>query len=368
MTRIASVVWFKVIPPKFGGQKGIALFNKYLSQYYPLVCLCSKNNEPGDDLSYKLINTLPLSRSQLINPFCWRKIIRTAKKEKITHLILEHPYHGIAGWLMKKKQGVKLIIHSHNIEYLRFKQIGKWWWPLLAAYEKWAHRKADLNLFKTQADLELAASRFSLQPGKCIVVPFGIETDQSKPGRKTARKLIEDRHAIPADCKILLFSGTLDYEPNAAAVEKIVKEIAPALTEISFPFRILITGRNKFASFQYLDKLYHPNIIMAGEVDDIENYLAAADVFINPVKEGGGIQTKTLEAVSYNLNVVCYKEMTEGIRIDLCSGKLFIAEETNFTEKIIEAGQSSFSTPEPFFAFYDWKRITGVVADKISQL
>ncbi len=51
--------------------------------------------------------------------------------------------------MLKWFTGVKLIVHSHNIEGLRWKTLGKWWWKGLWIYEKWVHRQADLQLFQT---------------------------------------------------------------------------------------------------------------------------------------------------------------------------------------------------------------------------
>ena len=50
----------------------------------------------------------------------------------------------------------------------------------------------------------------------------------------------------------------------------------------------------------YADK----NIIYAGFVDDITLFYKAADMLINPVIDGGGIKTKLVEALGYNMNVV----------------------------------------------------------------
>ncbi len=311
MEKILSVVWYKVLPAKYGGQKGIALFNKYLAREAELVCLCSKNNEPGGKVNYKLIPGLPVSKTQFINSFCWHKIISTVKKEKITHLILEHPYHGIAGWLAKKIHGVKLIVHSHNIEALRFKETGSRWWRLLAIYEKWVHRQANLNLFKTEDELQYAVANFGLNKEKCLVTHYGIDPEEKRPDQGVAKNIIAERHNILPPEKILLFAGTLDYKPNATAVENIYKEIAPRLAESNFQGRIIICGRNKLPSFQYLNSLSHPMVINAGEAEDIENYFAAADVFINPVLTGGGVQTKVIDALSYGFGVVAFRYMLE---------------------------------------------------------
>ena len=51
----------------------------------------------------------------------------------------------LAGIQGKKKDRVyKTIIHTHNIEYQRFKSNGKWWWPLLEVYERNCFKKADI--------------------------------------------------------------------------------------------------------------------------------------------------------------------------------------------------------------------------------
>jgi polysaccharide biosynthesis protein PslH len=359
MEKILSVVWYKVLPAKYGGQKGIALFNKYLAREVELVCLCSKNNEQTGHLNYKLIPELPVSKTQFLNPFCWYKIISTVKKEKVTHLILEHPYHGIAGWPAKKIYGVKLIVHSHNIEAKRFKEAGNRWWRLLAMYEKWVHRRANLNLFKTEDELNYAVTHFDLDKEKCLLTPYGIDPEEKRPDRDTAGKIISERHAVLPGEKILLFAGTLDYKPNATAVENIYKEIAPRLVAVDFQGKIIICGRNKLPSFQYLNHLSHPMVINAGEVADIENYFAAADVFINPVLSGGGVQTKVMDALSYGCNIVAFKKMIEKRMLDAADQSLFSADSfdwNDFTEKI-EKGCSSVKPAINFTGLYSWEKI-----------
>jgi polysaccharide biosynthesis protein PslH len=371
MEKILSVVWYKVLPAKYGGQKGIALFNKYLSREIELVCLCSKNNEEPGELNYKLIPDLPLSKTQFLNPFCWYKIISTVKKEKITHLILEHPYHGIAGWLAKKIHGVKLIVHSHNIEAKRFKEAGNRWWRLLAMYEKWVHRRATLNLFKTDDELDYAVTHFGLDKGKCLVTPYGIDPEEKRPDRDTARSIIAERHNILPEEKILLFAGTLDYKPNATAVENIYKEIAPRLVAVDFQGMIIICGRNKLPSFQYLNHLSHPMVINAGEVEDIENYFAAADVFINPVLSGGGVQTKVIDALSYGCAVVCIENMTSGIPASLITERIFVCKTDSWDEFIFQvtAGcKTSNNISSDFINHFDFQKIAAAISKRISNL
>ncbi len=369
MIRILSIVWYKILPARYGGQKGIALFNKHLSTHFPLVCLCSHNNKPANDLSYKLLPQLPVNKFQFVNPFCWIKIIRTVKKEKVSHIILEHPYHGIAGFFAKNFAGIKLIVHSHNIESLRFKEQGKWWWRILSWYEKWTHGKADLTLFKTNEDLQYALLNFKLQKNKCMVLPYGIEQTKT-PEHFTADKLIRDRHGISNDEMIILFAGTLDYTPNKKAVVDLSQKVIPLLTEKKLPFKIIVCGRNQLNDFP--DNINHPLLSMTGEVDDIENYFVAADLFVNPVQSGGGIQTKTIDALGYHLNVVCFKNMLAGINEHLCNGKIFSAERGNwneFADLVIKAlAINESKTPDDFFRYYSFATQTEKFAARLKSL
>ena len=368
MEKILSIVWYKVLPPVFGGQKVIAGFNKYLARHHQLVCLCSGNNESGDDHLYKFLPVLPVGKMQFINPLVWRKIKSVAQKEMITHIILEHPYHGFAAIRAQRTTGSRLIVHSHNIESERFKQLGKWWWWLLSKYERWTHRKADLSLFITETDREFAIKHFGLSAEKCLVIPYGIE--RTLPN-ENAGTLIRERYKIDKTEKIFLFAGTLDYFPNTEAVRNIVDKVVPCLEKTSLRYKIIVCGRNRFDAFRHLARLSHPGIIMAGEVTDIENYFDAADVFINPVLSGGGIQTKNIDALAHHCPVVCFENMADGIPGEICGSKLLTVTKGNweqFAELIMQAALHKEQTPDAFFAYFNWENIIRPLSEKIKSL
>jgi glycosyltransferase involved in cell wall biosynthesis len=365
--KILSVVWYKVLPPKFGGQRAVAFFNEHLGLHVPLVCLCSKNNELIKT-SYKIQNLLPVSKMQFLNPLTWRKIYSTAKNEKATHLILEFPYHGIAGFICKKWLGINLIIHTHNIEFLRFKEQKKWWWGPLFHFEKWVLKNANTVLFKTEKDKLLAQKHFSLEESNLAVVPYGVE--KSKMTTKgDAQGVIRKRHKIKEDEKIILFAGTLDYRPNADAVVSLVKKIIPQLDEKHFQYRIIVCGRNRLKQFEFLNSIKNDKMIFAGEVEDMENYFMAADVFINPVISGGGVQTKILDALSYHLNVVCFESKLSGIKD--AGNKIFSVQNRDwkaFVQGIIEAANKTEVTPIAFFEAHNWHTIAVKALHKIGTI
>ena len=356
MPKLLSIVWYKILPAKFGGQKGIALFNEHLSRKFPLACLCSHNNEMPGQLNYKLLPGLPTNKWQFFNPFTWKKILVHCKSEKATHIILEHPYHGIAAIRARKATGAKLIVHSHNIESERFRQLGNPWWRLLRLYEKWVHQQADLNLFKTRNDLDWALQHFGIDKNKCMIIPYS-NAMASKIDRVAARQKMVDKYQLGPDEKILLFAGTLDYSPNYLAVENIISRIVPMINSTKSRYRIIICGRDHKNMMGKL-RIDSSKCIYAGEISNIDEYMAGADVFINPVNIGGGIQTKNIDALAAHCNLVCFSNMIEEETIELAGNKIFTASPGDwdgFVKQIEAACTSSVDTPKAFFEFYRWE-------------
>jgi glycosyltransferase involved in cell wall biosynthesis len=361
--KVLSIVWYKVLPARFGGQKAIAKFNEHLASFAPLICLCSENNKP-EDVPYRLENNLPRTKLQFINPFVWWKIYRFAKKNAVTHIILEFPYHGIAAIVCQKLLGVRVILNTHNIEYSRFKEMGKRWWKLLFFYERWVAQQCDLVLFKTFSDKKLATKAFGLAQKRTAIIPYGVDVSALR--NSEARALIQQRHSINPREKILLFAGTLDYGPNAQAVLNVVQKLIPLLNHFDLAYKVLICGRNRYPAFDYLNRIQNPSIIFAGEVNDIENYFSAADVFINPVMTGGGIQTKIMDALSYHLNVVAFESRTR--EISETGTKLWSVPDCNWTafaEAVFKATFSCTETPPAFFDTYNWRTIAAKAYQKI---
>ncbi len=358
---VLSVTWDKILPAKFGGQKGSAGFNEALSKHVHIILLCSKNNDT--EAGYSVLPLLPVSQKQFFNPFVWKKILRVCKQENITHIIFEHPYYGFLTCWMKKFTRYKLIVHSHNIEFLRYKSMGNKGWNLLKRLEKLAYKNADLVLFKTKQDADIATSELHISPGKCQVVPYGLSgaSDVSFP-------ITHVQLPLPVNHFTLLFAGTLDYLPNAKAVENIFKEIAPRLKE---GFTIVICGRNRFKEFQYLKQLSHPRVRYEGEVDDIVTFFLNAHVFINPVTMHTGTQTKVLEAISLGMNVVIFKSQETGLEKGMETGKIFSVKDGDwdgFVNAIDVAISNKKETPQSFYEYYDWKRIVPDVVDRMRQL
>lgn len=372
MANVLCVVSYKIFPARLGGQKGVALFYKYFSRFHRITCVTVKDNDPGF-ASYRVMNILSNSSLRYINVFYFFTLRKIIRKENISHLILEHPYLGWLGILLKIFCKVKLVIHSHNIETHRFKSIGKWWWGILWHYEKFVHREADLTFCITEEDRQFMIRQFKLHPSKCTVITYGIEwsVPPAKSERQHARLFLSGEYSIPDGTSIYLFNGTLDYLPNLTAVKTIVNAINPHLYTAGFDYRIIICGKNLPAEMNELKQYREQNIIYAGFVDDIDIYFKGSDVFINPISDGGGIKTKLVEALGYNLNAVSTVNGAIGVDPSRCNGKLLISDVDDwksFAENMQRAVNIDAEIPSVYFDHFNWQHIAMKAAEAVTAI
>ncbi len=355
-----------------GGQKAIALFYQYLEKLLPVTLLSIADNNPKGFISSPLISVLGKNKKwRYINPFLFFKIRTILKTEQITHLILEHPYYGWLGILLKWFTKVRLIIHSQNIEALRFKSTGKWWWTVLWQYERFTHRNADFNFFITDEDRQYAIRHFGLLSEKCATITYGFEM-MKPPAQEEiffAKNQIRNQHEIAGDESILLFNGTLDYAPNLEALHIILKEINPLLISAGYKYKIIICGKNLPASLNGLAAYKSQNIIYAGFVNEIDIYFKATDIFINPVIEGGGIKTKVVEALGFNVSVVSTASGAIGIPQEIAGDKLKVIPdgEWELFAKAIMNTKTESPIPDEFFEYFYWGNIAERAANVIKK-
>lgn len=359
---------YQVYPAKTGGQKCIAGLYEYLSQRVPVSIVSTKNNEFPKEAAAHFFPLLGNSKLRYINPFLFVTLKKLFQKKKTTHLILEHPYYGWLGIFLKWFTNVKLVIHSHNIEGIRFKTTGKWWWRLLFHYEKLVHRHADINFFITEEDRNFALEKFRLDASKCHIITYGFDQDSmpSADAITEAKKTLRDVHGISKSEKIIFFNGTLDYKPNLDAVNTILNEINPRLLKkAASPYRIIICGKGLPASYDNLKAYESKNIIYAGFVEDIGLYFKGADCFINPVIDGGGIKTKLVEALGFNLSCISTNSGSIGVNTAITGKKLQIVPDgdwESFTNAIFDVDEAA-TIPAPFFKWFYWGHISEQAAD-----
>jgi polysaccharide biosynthesis protein PslH len=356
-----------------GGQKGIALFNTYISKYVNLTCITVQSNNPALAEGYTVDNCLSNSPLRYLNITYFFTVRRILKKKGIRHVVLEHPYYGWLGLLLKWFCGVKLIVHSHNIEFLRFKSTGKWWWWILKWYEKLVYRKADFVFFITGEDRNYALQMLKVHPERCAVATYGFELEVPPlpAEKKTAREQLCATHKISADATIMLFNGTLSYGPNLDALQVILDVVNPMLLQSALQYKIIICGKGLPDAYNNLQQYSTKNITFAGFVDDVSTYFKGSSIFLNPLIDGGGIKTKLVEALGYGMDAVSTRSGAIGVPEKICNNKLLVTEDGDwdgFCRHILAASKSSHPITRDFFTHFYWGNIAKGAAERIAGL
>lgn len=368
---LTAIAPYPLFPANSGGRRAISLLYQHLSKEVELTLLCTTDTQPPAGYDVHIKKVLGSSIFRYINPMLFFRVKKIMRENQSKHLVIDHPYMAWVGVALKWFTGIQFILRSHNIESLRFRSIGKWWWGLLWHYEKWMHRCADQGWFITEEDRNFAIDKFKLNPKCTTVISFGTEMKSApdKNSNLVARKKLESIHGISSEEKILLFAGVLDYYPNIKAVENILLYILPRLLDKSYRFKILICGKGLPESIKSLPEFNNEHIIYAGFVDDIESYFMGADIFLNPVLEGGGIKSKLIEALGFGLTAVSTKSGANGVSSLATGNQLQIAEDEDwevFVEKIIQAKEFVNSTNE-FYKYYNWSNIANKAAKALTE-
>ncbi len=376
MFKIASLVPYKIIPAVTGGEKGIFYFLKYVARHADVTGFSvTENAGKVDRIDFVDVLGSTRKKSRYADLSVFRKIRNTCRSLGIKHIIVEHPYYAWLGVALKKWGRLKLIIHSHNIEAARFKSVKKWWWPILHQYEKFAHRQADFNFFITEEDRDYAIKTYRLEAGKCAVITYGIENTAAPSFEEKQQKKIQVREelGLPVSTKLILFNGTLDYAPNRDGLDRILNEINPLLQQkAGFAYKIIICGMRLPAEYNELRRYQEQGILYKGFVDDINSYFKAADLFINPIKEGGGIKTKLVEALAANTSCVSFKTGAYGVPLHITGDQLSVVpdgDSQGFSEAIMEQlTRPQKDIPDSFYGHFSWEAIARKAVGIIKEL
>ena len=360
MKKIAAIVPYTFLPGQSGGQKLISGFYNALGKITTLHVLGTPENNASLPALYNFKPMLRSSQFRYADIFSVFRIKSFLKLHETEWLIIEHPYLGWLAWLLKQATGVKLIVHTHNIEYQRFRSIGKWWWPLLKVYEKWVIQKSDLVFCITEEDRKGFIDELHIAHNKCVVIPYGIPQQALPEDKQETKEAVCKELNISTETKLLFFNGVLNYQPNLEALNNIIHRINPLLLSSNINYKILIAGKDLPASYNELKQWKHEHVHYLGFVNDIDRYTKAADILLNPVQSGGGVKTKMIEALGMNTTVVSTATGAAGVSQEFCGDKLVVVADDDwntFASAVVKSVEQTTTIPGKFYKTFSWEYI-----------
>lgn len=359
--RILAVISYPFLPATTGGEISTLNLLSYLSHRHQVTVFTVEPYDARFDLGtskFELIFGMPFKPGRYIDLrliFRLRKLIREKQSE---WLFFDQPWFGWLMMILRLVSRRKIFIRSNNIEYLRFKSMGKWFWQMLYIYEKWTYRSADLVIFVSESDRIKAIHEFDLKPEKTLLTPYGIGYS-AIPEKSSPSKIAQLRSDLNINHgeKMLLFFSTLSYFPNYEAAGFIADALYPLLKQQApFGFKIIICGKG-LPGFVRKKLDNKPEIRYCGFVEDIDLYIDAADVMINPLLSGGGVKTKAVDTLARNQRVVSTVNGAEGIDPAVCGQNLIRAADhdwNDFATKLIATIDLPKAIPQAFYETYGW--------------
>jgi len=214
---------------------------------------------------------------------------------------------------------VPVVLFEHNVEYLIWQRLSaiepRFWrralfeveWRKLRSSERAVCQRADLTVAVSEEDRRRLSM---LAPAARITsIPTGVDTTYFAPSTTSE---------IPTQ---LVFTGSMDWQPNEDAVAYFVDAILPRIRREVPAVSFAVVGRRPSARVRALAE--RAGITVTGTVDDVRPYIAQAAVYVVPLRAGGGTRLKIFEALAMQKAVVSTTVGAEGLA--LMPGREFIA-------------------------------------------
>lgn len=177
----------------------------------------------------------------------------------------------------------------------------------------------------SERDRHLAAT---VAPGPIDVVPNGVDVEALRP-----------RPDPGSGPPTLIFTGTMNYGPNADGIAWFAREAWPRVVRARPDARLLVVGRDPPPQVRALAR--DRAITVTGAVEDIAPWFARSHVAVVPIRRGGGTRLKVLEALAAGRPVVSTRVGAEGLALG--PDEVLLADEP---ETIAQAVLALLADPE----------------------
>jgi glycosyltransferase involved in cell wall biosynthesis len=129
----------------------------------------------------------------------------------------------------------------------------------------------------------------------------------------------------------LAFVANFRHAPNAAAARHLVRDLLPRIRRERPDCRLYLVGD---APPQEIVAAADAGIVVTGRVPDVEAYLDRAAVVAAPLRLGGGMRVKVLEALTAGKAIVAYPEALAGLEVEDGVHALVARDEAGFADAV----------------------------------
>jgi len=259
---------------------------------------------------FKRLTSLPLlagDRPMTLGVYGSRRLQR-AVDALVPQSDLAYAYSSSMGAFLERHASLPRVMHFAELDSDKWRQYAersrgplRWVYAreqrTLLAFETRVARAFDENVFCTPLEQEIFQR--AVPGASSLVLRNGVDLEHFQPAPERA----EPGH--------LVFTGVMDYLPNADGCEWFVREILPLVRRRHPAARFSIVGSRPNAKVQALAQV--DGVTVTGFVPETRDWLARAAVSVAPLRIARGIQNKVLEAMAMGLPIVGTTSATQGV-------------------------------------------------------
>ena len=275
--------------------------------------------------------TLPYFRASALQ----RWVDQTLKRERIRKCFV---FSSAMAQYVTGRADLRRVVDLVDVDSEKWRQYAtERRWPLawiyrreadhLLAFEEAIAREVDATLLVTTAEEALFVKRAPQIASRVHVVANGVDTEFFAPETGFERP-------FPTDEQPIVFTGAMDYWPNADAACWFATEVLPAVLRQYERARFYIVGMNPLHAVQALAR--QPAVTVTGRVPDTRPYLQHASVVVAPLRIARGVQNKILEAMAMARPVVASSACAKSLSAIPGSELLVAGDASEFASRVLE--------------------------------
>ncbi len=290
---------------------------------------------PLPDMAWRLHSSLMRECIRTLAETTAFDAIHTEGIEMVPYALLAHDI------LSRRGFQASITYDAHNAEYLLQRRafttdlphprrlpralysLAQWW--RLRNFERKFCLTSEHIIAVSEADARALARLSPAIAARTVLLPNGVDPAY------WSREASFSREAVLTDSNdTLVFDGTMDFRPNVDAVLWFAAEVWPRIKAKCPGARFFIVGRNPSPTVLSLGEI--PGITVTGTVEDPRPWVASADVYVVPMRMGGGVRLKVLQAMAMGCAVVSTPMGAEGIDVRHNEHLLLAASATDFAQ------------------------------------
>lgn len=261
--------------------------------------------------------------------------------EQVDAIILESLF--VAPYIdtIRRYSKAPVILRSHNLEFTI--------WHRLAKAQKNGLKKTYLRILTNQLksyeteilnqiDGLIAINSDELRhykrlgfKGKGVTIPFGINPDEYLP---------DNRNTEPNS---VFHIGSMDWQPNQEGLQWFLDEVWPMVSKGNKKLKFYIAGRQMP---EWIYAYQNERIKVLGDVPDAKDFMRSKQMLVIPLRSGGGMRVKLIEALALEKTVISTPLGAKGVKVKSGVDAVLARSAADFAEAILKLSQNQEAMTE----------------------